>query len=270
MTTQLMTQKYLLKHLACALCLVLASITAGGQEANSATPSPLGDSFTNSLGMKFVKVPGTQVMFCIWDVRVQDYRAYVEANPDSGIDENWKNPGFKQGDTHPVVNVSWTDARNFCRWLSRKEGRKYRFPMDDEWSTAVGLPNETGDTPKEKNQKNEGIYPWGTQWPPPDNAGNYDDCSASAIAGFSDGFDHTSPVGSFKANSFGLYDMGGNVWQWCEDWYDGKQTYRVLRGASWNCDAPHNLMSLARLSSMPGWRASYSGFRCVLVGEFSR
>lgn len=269
MTTLLMTPKYLLKHLACTLCLVLASITAGGQEANSATPSPLGDSFTNSLGMKFVKVPGTQVMFCIWDVRVQDYRAYVEANPDSGIDENWKNPGFKQGDTHPVVNVNWTDARNFCRWLSRKEGRKYRLPMDEEWSTAVGLPNETGDTPKDKYYTNKfAMYPWGNTWPPPDNSGNYDDFSDQAIPGLSDGFDRTSPVGSFKANQFGLYDLGGNVSQWCEDWYDDEQRQRVSRGGDWISKYQIHLLSACRGSGSPSGRYNFIGFRIVLVNGF--
>ena len=224
----------------------------------------------NSLGMKFVPVQGTEVLFCIGDVRVQDYRAYAEAN--SSADESWKQPGFEQGDTHPVVNVSWNDAKAFCAWLSRKEGKKYRLPTDAEWSVAVGLAGESGSTPKEKDGKIEGVHPWGTSWPPPSGAGNYadDTCklkhpSWKTIEGYDDGYAETSPVGSFTANQFGLYDMVGNVWQWCEDWYDGEQNTRVLRGASWAYDVFGNLWSSRRNKCPPNFRIYISGFRCVLV-----
>jgi len=216
----------------------------------------------NSLGMKFVNVPGTSVKFCIWDVRVQDYRAYAEAN--AGADASWKNPGFAQGDTHPVVKVSWNDAKAFCDWLSRKEGKTYRLPTDAEWSVAVGLQGESGSSPAEKDGKIEGVYPWGAQWPPPNGAGNY-------AAGLGvDNFANTSPVGSFAANQFGLYDMGGNVWQWCEDWYDSDQRYRVLRGASWYYIDPGRLLSSCRGINTPGDRYSFIGFRVVLGGASSR
>ena len=224
--------------------------------------SPVLPSFVNSLGMKFVGVPGTEVMFCIWDVRVQDYRAYAEAN--SGVDESWKKPGFTQGDTHPVVNMNWNDAKAFCAWLSRKEGKTYRLPTDAEWSAAVGLADEPGGTPRDKDAKIKDVYPWGTQWPPPSGAGNY----AQSLN--VDSYEHTSPVGSFTANQFGLYDMGGNVWQWCEDWYDGAQSSRVLRGGSWYNYDPDFLLSSYRLSNAPDSRYYFIGFRCVLVGGMSR
>jgi formylglycine-generating enzyme required for sulfatase activity len=72
-------------------------------------------------------------------------------------------------------------------------------------------------------------------------------------------------VGSFAANRYGIYDLGGNVWEWCEDWYDSDQKYRVLRGASWHHDSPDSLLSLSRGYDSPGGRFSGFGFRCVLV-----
>ena len=211
--------------------------------------------FENSLGMKFVPVAGTEVLFCIWDVRVQDYRAYANEAP--GVDGSWQQPGFPQGDDHPVVNVSWEDAQKFCAWLTKKEqavgkisaSQSYRLPREVEWNQAVG----------------SGKYPWGEQWPPPNDVGNYDDYSSSKIAGFHDGYERTSPVGSFKANSRGLYDMGGNVWQWCEDWYDNEQKSRVLRGASWFDGDPGILLSSYRSDGPPDLRDNGVGFRCVLV-----
>jgi len=229
----------------------------------------------NSLGMKFVPVPGTDVLFCIWDVRVQDYRAYAEAN--SGVATNSTNPGFAQGDTHPVVMVSWEDAKAFCAWLSRKEDKTYRLPTDAEWSVAVGLTGESGGTPSEKSMKIKDVYPWGNQWPPPSGTGNYADASCNlkhsgwtTIEGYDDGYAETSPVGSFAANKYGLYDMGGNVWQWCEDWYDGDQKYRVLRGASWYSSVSGRLLSSSRSLGTPDGRFIDDGFRCVLVDSSSR
>jgi formylglycine-generating enzyme required for sulfatase activity len=75
-------------------------------------------------------------------------------------------------------------------------------------------------------------------------------------------------VGSFKPNRCGLYDLGGNVWEWCEDWYDSEQKYRVLRGASWpDVFVPRNLLSSCRNDFTPDGRYVNYGFRVVLVGE---
>jgi formylglycine-generating enzyme required for sulfatase activity len=222
--------------------------------------------FTNTLGMKFVPVSGTDVQFCIWETRVKDYAAYAAAN--AGVDESWKSPGFTQADTHPVVNVSWEDANAFCAWLTKKElaegkikaGQKYRLPTDAEWSVAVGLGRETGSTPEAKNGGLRDVYPWGKEWPPPKGAGNY---GGSLNV---DNYEYTSPAGSFAANKLGLHDMGGNVWEWCEDWYRSGNSYRVLRGASWNYYYPVDLLSSFRLNFTPGGRYYSIGFRCVLVG----
>ena len=89
------------------------------------------------------------------------------------------------------------------------------------------------------------------------------------IEGYTDGFATTAPVGSFPAYAFDLYDMGGNVWQWCEDWFDDKKEHRVLRGASWFNHERRRLLSSARNHDAPTIRNSSYGFRCV-VGVSAR
>ena len=153
--------------------------------------------------------------------------------------------------------------------------QRYRLPTDAEWSLAVGLGAEQGATPEEKDGKIPGVYPWGTLWPPPPGSGNYADETARShfsrpdilvgwIAGYTDGYVETSPVGAFNANRYGLYDMGGNVWQWCEDWYGAAQVNPVLRGGSWHLGTQRGLLSSFRYAAAPELRLSYAGFRCVL------
>jgi formylglycine-generating enzyme required for sulfatase activity len=235
------------------------------------------------------------VLFGVWDVRVEDYAVYAAANPK--VDGAWKTQnkdGVPAGRelNHPVVGVSWEDAQAFCQWLTEKEtaegklpkGLKYRLPTDEEWSWAVGLPPELGTTPAEKNGKNSVDFPWGKDYPPRGKVGNYADESFHAkfppkknekenrtddlwMEGYTDGYATTSPVGSFPANAYGLYDMGGNVWQWCEDWFDGLHEDRVLRGASWNNRDRHDLLSSDRKRIPPDFRSDGDGFRCVLAAS---
>ncbi len=219
------------------------------------------EAYTNSLGVRFVPVPGTTVLFGIWPVRVQDYDVFAREQQ-----HKWTRPKFRQEPTHPAVNTSWDDARAFCQWLTdreRKAGKlgerdTYRLPTDLEWSAAADLPKETGATPAERDGKIRNVYPWGTQWPPPKGVGNYDSELRPS------GFDYTSPVGSFPANRHGLCDLGGNVWEWCQDAYDSGQNCRVLRGASWHSAKRHMLLSSARLMNSPGHRVDIVGFRIVL------
>jgi heme-degrading monooxygenase HmoA len=142
-----------------------------GEDPANATK---GTPWENSLGMRFVPVPGTKVLFSVWETRVQDYEAFVKATK-----REWQMADFKQEPTHPAVNVSWEDAQAFCAWLTqeeRKGGRLkakecYRLPTDAQWSWAVGIGDrETGSTPAEKDRKVPGVYPWGTGWPPPKGA----------------------------------------------------------------------------------------------------
>jgi formylglycine-generating enzyme required for sulfatase activity len=208
---------------------------------------------TNSLGMPFAKVPGTKVLFCVWITRVQDYEHYLKA-----AGKTADSPDYKQGPTHPAVNVSWHDAKAFCQWLTDKErqagviskDQTYRLPTDTEWSVAVGLNEPPEGTPQAKDGKNQDAFPWGTEWPPPKDVDN---------------FTNTSPVGSFKANPLGLYDMGGNVDQWCEDWYNARQRERTLRGAGWASDSRSGLLSSRRGYMQPQYRMMAAGFRCVLT-----
>jgi hypothetical protein len=233
--------------------------------------------FTNTLGMKFVGVPGTNVLFCIHETRRADYAAFAAENP--AVDDAWKKQsvdGVAIGDQddHPVVSVSWEDANLFCEWLGRKEGRIYRLPTDNEWSFAVGIgKDEPADAmPEELDGKVANVFPWGQKWPPPKGAGNYADTSAkekipsqAVIGGYTDGFATTAPVMSFKPNHLGLYDLGGNVWEWCDDWFNAAKKERVARGGSWNINRQFQTFSSSRAKSTPTSRLNRFGFRCVVV-----
>jgi formylglycine-generating enzyme required for sulfatase activity len=217
----------------------------------------------NSLGMKFRTVPGATVYFSIWEIRVRDYEAFVAASGRS-----WSKPAFDQGREHPAVNVNWEDAQAFCRWLTakeRQEGRlteqqRYRLPTDEEWSLAVGLGTESGTSPEDK-MKRRVVWPWGSHWPPRTGDGNY----APELK--ADSFAHTAPVGSFSPNASGLHDLGGNVWEWCEDWYNTARVTKVLRGASFNDAHPASLLASYRFHGTMNLTGEDIGFRVVLDSQ---
>ena len=233
------------------------------------------EPWENGLGMKFV--PVGEVLMAVWATRVQDYDAFCAATGRAR-----PVPDFVQDATHPAVKVSWEDATAFCEWLTKKEqagerlepSQSYRLPTDHEWSTGAGLPEESGNTPEERDGKLHD-FPWGKQWPPPPGSGNFADFpsrrGAPAIPGYKDGFPQTSPVGSFSPNRLGLFDMSGNVWQWCEDSYKGGSAgahdWGVLRGGSWGTASPSELRSSYRNVVERAERDVIFGFRCVLVPE---
>ena len=250
-------------------------------EKLSMTTSEPGQAWTNSLGMKFVTVGDVQVS--VWETRVQDYDAFCIA---TGRRRNA--PDFQQSPMHPVVKVNWFDAVAFCQWLTEKERQDniltdrqlYRLPRDVEWSKAVGLSQEGGTTPEARDGKIRNEFPWGKQWPPPSAAGNYADRSARVsertrggiIENYSDGFAQTCPAGSFKPNGLGIYDLGGNVWEWCEESYNGKaatgvRDWGVLRGGSWATSKRMELQSSYRNVVDRSDRDVIYGFRCVLATE---
>ncbi len=177
---------------------------------------------------------------------------------------------FTQTDDHPVVEVSWNDAVAFCEWLSKKEGKTYRLPTEAEWEYCCRAGTTTrfysGDDPETLA-----------------SVANVADATFEAkfadVAFFgikaSDGYAFTSPVGRFKPNAFGLYDMHGNAWQWCADWYDfyyySKSPVRdpkgpdcgnarVRRGGSW-FDWAALARSAVRSKDLPDSRDYCIGFR---------
>ena len=144
----------------------------------------------------------------------------------------WRNPGFEQGDDHPVVCVSWKDAVAFCDWLGKKEGGKYRLPTEAEWEYAARAGSDT-------------IYAGGDRPDTVREYGNVGDATLEAAAPGSvkpqqadrlrpadgDGFVHTAPVGRFKPNAWGLYDTHGNAWEWCSDRYFDRYYQQLLDDA---------------------------------------
>jgi len=247
--------------------------------------SPDTKRWTNSLGMVFVPVRGTKVFFSIWETRVKDYQTFAADHPRLA-GTNWSNALYHgimpvtPGPDYPVVNVSWNDAHAFCAWLTGKERRAgripsgafYRLPGDAEWSWAVGIGDrETKGTPKDKNDKIRDVFPWGTQYPPPTGAGNFADLTAReyftnwpCIEGYRDGSVGASPVGSFKPDISGLYDVAGNAAEWIADPYDGTSQRRELRGGGWNNTGPKSLWSSDRMAVAPERFSVVTGFRCVL------
>lgn len=183
----------------------------------------------------------------------------------------WRNAGFAQNQSHPVVNVSWNDAVAFCQWLTKKEGRTYRLPTEAEWEYACRAGTTTrytfGDDP-------EGLVRVGNVRDKTLHAklDSLEDCLAS-----SDGYAFTAPVGRFLANGFGLYDMLGNAAEWCADGYseayygqsrrddpEGPSTgsFRVVRGGGWSRRAV-GCRSASRRNGAPTDRNDHVGFRVV-------
>ena len=185
----------------------------------------------------------------------------------------WRNVGWAQTDDHPVVNVTWRDAVAFCDWLSHKEGKLYRLPTEAEWEYACRANTTThwhcSDDPEQATSvANVADTTMGKQrW--------FSDLPLRA----SDGHTFTSPVGSFRPNDFGQYDMHGNVWEWCFDWYSESYysssptddptgpiegSYRVLRGGSYAA-GPCETRSARRYFYSPDDRSYHVGFRVAMT-----
>jgi formylglycine-generating enzyme required for sulfatase activity len=181
---------------------------------------------------------------------------------------SWRNPGLAQADSHPVLCVSWNDARAYAQWLSKKTGKRYRLPTEAEWEFAA-------------RAGGAGARPWGEDPAQACKFANVADQSRIQTWGFgqkhecTDGHYFTAPSGGYAPNRFGLYDMLGNVWEWTEDcwnagygsapqdgsaWLAGDCGQRVCRGGSWST-VPRFARSAARHKNPADYRDNLTGFR---------
>ncbi len=171
------------------------------------------------------------------------------------------NPSHFQGDTLPVEQVSWEDAQSFCQTVRKKTGQAFCLPTEAQWEFAcragTSTPFHFGSVLNGTQANCDGNYPYGTTI-----KGPY--------------LRKTSPVGSYPANAWGLHDMHGNVWEWCQDWYgdypEGPVTDPrcpevgsncVSRGGGWGFGAAY-CRSADRGGDDPSIRHRRSGFRLAL------
>lgn len=219
----------------------------------------------SSLGQEFKAIPGAVVLVAAHETTLAQWQAFVQA---SGREWTYK-PHFEQGPDHPVVGVTLQDARAFCGWLTEKEQQEgkltanqaYRLPTRAEWDAVVGLQRtRKADLTLDDKLTDDKAFPWGMNWPPPAGAGNF---AEGEIPGYEDGFPFTAPVGQFKPSAEGLFDLAGNVWEWCHDPEIRAEQVGVLRGGSWAYFQADSLRS-GHLYTVPATlRMPTIGFRCV-------
>ena len=185
---------------------------------------------------------------------------------------DWRSPGFEQTEDHPVLNVTWNDAIQYCKWLTEKTGQTYRLPTEAEWEYAcrAGSTNRYGGF--------DDIHHLSSMARTVDVRKNPNFAHIQDLVIPENGsIQFPAPVGSYPANAWGLHDMHGNVWEWTNDWYS--ETYyaespsddpkgppiggtRVRRGGAWNS------VPIWSRSSFRNWnsddsRCSNLGFRVV-------
>ncbi|TDU67306.1 sulfatase-modifying factor enzyme 1 [Prosthecobacter fusiformis] len=228
--------------------------TPGPASAETSLPPATKEApFVNSLGMKFVPVPGTNILMCTTETNVTQCGAL-------GIYSVHSSQGERPG-----AGIEWEQAKEWCGKMSQREGRRYRLPTHAEWDMAVG----TGR-----------LYPWGDAWPPPDNFANYNGQemktaivvdeikgelhgvnAATTIKEYRDRHPFTAPCGSYPANELGIHDLAGNVWEWV----NGSPS---LRGGGYMQDATDHtvLTSLYHRNIVPNIPddTSNAGFRVVI------
>jgi len=189
----------------------------------------------------------------VHEVTVGQFREFVDQ---SGYEYggSWDEIAqYSPGDEYPMIKVNWNDVVSYCKWAGK------RLPTEAEWEYAArgGLIGKR--------------YPWGDEI-------THDDANYSGTGG-KDKWDRCAPVGSFEPNGYGLYDMAGNVWEWCADWYDedyysnlevlnpqgpssSSGNTRVIRGGAWSCSSYYRHVA-CRCPRYPNNRYYYGGFRCV-------
>ena len=219
-----------------------------------------------------------------FEVTLAEYRNFVQATNRPVVDEcnadldgdrrfaqtavaNWRNPGFSQSENMPVVCISWEDAAAYASWLSAETGFGYGLPTEAEWEYGA-------------RGGSVGPYPWG-QTADHERANYGEEQCCWGLAAGRDEWVYTSPVASLPANSFGLFDMHGNAWEWTSDcWTDSYApeairsrdddcVKRVIRGGAWDV-SPAWMLSATRFWDAPGNSGSCLGFRLVRAIEPSR
>lgn len=187
-----------------------------------------------------------------YPVTVAQYRKFCEATAGTE-NEHPMPPEPKWGwvDDHPIVSVSWQDARDYSRWAFGDDRRVY-LPRELQYERAMQGPMELE-------------YPWGSDF-------YTDECINSIKPNHPTG---TAPVGTRAANGWGLYDIAGNVWEWCADWYDAEfyrkpdgaepapGRMRVIRGGAWDTRNSKMFRTDYRGKSDPAARTPNTGFRCA-------
>ena len=213
------------------------------------------------------------------DARAQGCSGFIYADPavanpaGPGV-TSWRSPGLTQAESHPVLCVSWNDARAYTQWLSKKTGRRYRLPSEAEWEYSARAGSLSarhwGDDPVQAcrfaNVADQSRFQtWGF--------GQKHECT--------DGHYFTAPAGGYAPNRFGLYDMLGNAWEWTEDCWNasyagapvdgsafatGDCAQRVLRGGSWST-VPRFARSATRYRNTADHRDNLTGFRLARIVE---
>ena len=203
------------------------------------------------LESKLLPVPGTEALMSKTEFTVGEWKLYLRAE---GLPE-WSRPKeFAQTDQHPVVNVSWNQAKKLCDWLSKKTGRAWRMPTDKEFEAAVGSTQ----------------YPWGDSFPPNWDEGNYAVLANGKLDPErlgADGIYGTAPVASFKPNLLGFYDLGGNVSEYSWDGLESSNGNRITRGGGWDRSNAYNCSVAFRSGVAPDVASDKTGFRMVLLKQ---
>ena len=190
--------------------------------------------------------------------------------------DRWKDVKiYSPKDDYPICFVSWEDAKEFCEWLSEKEGKTYRLPTEAEWEYAArgGLEGSA--------------FPWGDDKPDGSQCNFADRLEFEkekdiwADPNIVDGYAYCAPAKGYPSNGYGLYNMAGNIWEWCEDWYC--KTYykespskdphgpssgrlKVIRGGAW-CFHDDALRISNRYGVDQKLQTGFTGFRVVIPEE---
>ena len=214
----------------------------------------LGDVYTNSIAMKLKWIPPGKFLMGskdrspdqalheveithgyyigVYEVTLGQFRQFVKQSGYQAKDgdQPWEGSKLKQTEDHPVVNVTWNDATAFCAWLSNQENKNYALPTEAQWEYAC----RAGSAAKFCN-------------------GNDEDSLNKVAWHANNSGGQTQPVGKRAPNKWGLHDMHGNVWEWCEDWY--RTDYEKLPAKN-------------PINELPGERRVYRGGSRNLTAEF--